>query len=562
MKLKTYFNATLLCLAAGLLAACADDDIVGNNSKDLQPKEEVKGVRFTTNEAKLEAPTRVSVNEDGTTRPQTRTYIKHTAGGGADAYWNDNDKIWVKNKNGQWKQSISTDLYDNGRRAVFILPGDATDYNDNCTVIYANADYNSPWVQSLWPTGATPVAPLTHVDYQQDQTTPNDFSKAGERGDCGIGKAKTSDGRKFDFTLEHRASYLCLQPRCDYFRHGELKLTRIILDAGITYLDSDVMELREDGTIHFVEDKQGYYDYANPQMNGYVNNFPLMKDDFTYSPEINACYFVVLPGTHSLDIHYTVHGEKLNLDYTFKKRIENLVCKPGEIYDITSNLAMPRPKYYFWDAQTDMYGEIPYYDEHSGFSAVNYTEQDMIDRAPKDPHYNPSGRFDAETERFKKLPNVNEMMWYAYKGDAHWVDDGQGDFCSWAGLLCRPAGIWLKKKATILRDEHITKEYMHKGYPNKNGVYTDFRETYAQNDMPDFVALKTGTPTNIDDYFFLPAAGEYDVWGSNAGVNTEGSYWSSSRVPKSTMAYSLYFYQGNGIKVVENGYTAVPTPFQ
>ena len=27
MKLKTYFNAALLCLAAGLLAACADDII-------------------------------------------------------------------------------------------------------------------------------------------------------------------------------------------------------------------------------------------------------------------------------------------------------------------------------------------------------------------------------------------------------------------------------------------------------------------------------------------------------------------------------------------------------
>ena len=49
MKLKTYFNAALLCLAAGLLAACADD-IIGDGNKDKQAKEEVKGVKFTTNE--------------------------------------------------------------------------------------------------------------------------------------------------------------------------------------------------------------------------------------------------------------------------------------------------------------------------------------------------------------------------------------------------------------------------------------------------------------------------------------------------------------------------------
>ena len=30
MKLKTYFNAALLCLAAGLLAACSDNNLRRN----------------------------------------------------------------------------------------------------------------------------------------------------------------------------------------------------------------------------------------------------------------------------------------------------------------------------------------------------------------------------------------------------------------------------------------------------------------------------------------------------------------------------------------------------
>ena len=540
MKLKTYFNAALLCLTAGLLAACADD-IMGDGNKDKQAKEEVKGVRFSTEKAKMDAPTRIAVSEDGTTHPQTRTYIKHTAGGGADAYWSDNDKIWVKNKNGQWKQSISTDVYDNGRRAVFVLPGDASDYNDNCAVVYANADYNQYYVQTNWPTGATATYPLTHVDYIQDQTTPNDFSKAGERGDCGVGKAKTKDGRKFDFTLEHCVSYLCLQPRTNDFNSYDVKLTKILIDAGTTYLASDIMEMHEDGTIHYVNDTPGIYDYANPVVWGTVSDFPLRKDGGRpYSPEINACYFVVLPGTHDIKISYTIHDSRSNLDYTFKKDIGSIVCKPGEIYDITSNLAMQWPTYYYWDAQGPIPGYIIWYSSY--FDGVYLGEDGMNSSPQANPNYNPSGRYDAQTEVFKKLPNVNEMMWYAYKGDAHWVDEGQGGICNWGGHLYRPAGIWLKKKAAILRDEHITEAYMRDGYPNKNGVYTDFRETYVHGEMPQPIAPKTGTPTNVDDYFFLSAAGDYLNWGNINGVGTMGSYWTSSSVPKmSNVIYEFYF---------------------
>ena len=558
MKLKTYFNAALFCLAAGLLAACADD-IMGDGNKDKQGKEEVKGVQFSTEKAKMDAPTRVAVSEDGTTHPQTRTYIQHTAGGGADAYWSDNDKIWVKNKNGQWKQSISTDVYDNGRRAVFVLPGDASDYNDNCAVVYANADYNQYYVQTIWPTGATATYPLTHVDYIQDQTTPNDFSKAGERGDCGVGKAKTKDGRKFDFTLEHCVSYLCLQPRTNDFNPDDVKLTKILIDAGTTHLTSDIMEMHEDGTIHYVNDTPGIYDYANPVVWGTVSDFPLRKDGGRpYSPEINACYFVVLPGTHDIKISYTIHDSQFNLDYTFKKDIGSIVCKPGEIYDITSNLAMPYPTYSFWDA--DYFGSIYY----SGGFDGSFLGEDVFLHSPSQDHYNPSGRFDAETEVFKKLPNVNEMMWYANKGDAHWVNEGQGGICNWGGYLHRPAGIWLKKKAAILRDEHITEAYMRDGYPNKNGVYTDFRETLVYAEMPNGITPKTGTPTNVDDYFFLAAAGWYINWGYLFRVNTDGYYWTSSGLPKSKGGYALLFTE-QGITVsafsssIDN---AVPMPFQ
>ena len=81
MKLKTYFNAALLCLAAGLLAACSDNNLIDGN-KDKQAKEEVKGVKFTTNEPKMRAMSRALVDDDGNVVEQTatRTLIKHTPG--------------------------------------------------------------------------------------------------------------------------------------------------------------------------------------------------------------------------------------------------------------------------------------------------------------------------------------------------------------------------------------------------------------------------------------------------------------------------------------------------
>lgn len=74
MKLKTYFNAALLCLAASLFAACAGDNLADNNNKEN--KQEIpQGVRFTINEPKANAKARVVINEDGTVAAKTRNVL-------------------------------------------------------------------------------------------------------------------------------------------------------------------------------------------------------------------------------------------------------------------------------------------------------------------------------------------------------------------------------------------------------------------------------------------------------------------------------------------------------
>ena len=134
------------------------------------------------------------------------------------------------------------------------------------------------------------------------------------------------------------------------------------------------------------------------------------------------------------------------------------------------------------------------------------------------------------------------MMWYIYKGDPHWVSEGQGGICNWGEHLYRPEGVWLKKKAAILRDEHITEAYMRDGYPNKNNVYTDFRETDAN--IPDPGVPAQGTPTNISDYFFLPAASGYSHWGVG-NIGFPCVYWTSSVVPMSYSAYVMMIDQSS-----------------
>ena len=65
MKLKTYFNAALLCLATSLFAACSSNDFAKDDNKEN--KQEIpQGVRFTINEPKANAKSRVVINEDGT----------------------------------------------------------------------------------------------------------------------------------------------------------------------------------------------------------------------------------------------------------------------------------------------------------------------------------------------------------------------------------------------------------------------------------------------------------------------------------------------------------------
>lgn len=551
MKLKTYFNAALLCLAAGLLAACADD-IMGDGNKDKQAQEEVKGVKFTTNEPKMRAMSRALVDDDGNVVEQTatRTLIKHTPGLGADAYWDANDYIFVKNKYNQWKKSIAISLFDDGRSAEFTLPGVPDDYAEGCEVRY-----------TITPSLLVDEADAAIIPFNQTQSAPNDFSHAGRVGDSGIGTAHDKGNGMFNFELQHLPHYLCFLPRCENASlANNIRLTKIRLDndnsdgttevVGATYLlDQDPFNSVG------IDTRYNAIELQSTDGNG----FPIAAT--TADAAADACYMAILPGEHDLILTYTIKDPTTNVETKITKKVSG-TFKSGEITDITSNLSLRnQPMYYTWDSENNV-GDIQY-DSSSpttlsattatvyafGFGDANvpgttaHVDNTVSPTNPK--------RIDATHTYMNGVPNVNEMMWYAYKGDARWVN--QGPVIAVSGNLVRTAGVWLKKKTKILADEHITEAYMRDGFALGGGAYTDYRINPINGTAPK-VSVGTSLPANLDDYFFVPALGYYVHYGNNwyDFYNPEGYYWTSSATPTSpSVAYGLYFSQ-TGISIKEN----------
>ena len=539
MTLKAYSKIMLLLMSIGLLSACTSNEVAENNQE--KKKEVPQGVTFTINEPRINAKARrivLSGDEERVAIEKTRTSIKHIPGMGAEAYWSEGDQIWVEDKNGDWQRSINTELHDGGASAEFTLPGTQSDYNEGCAVRYVGKDMFSPPMN-----GGNP-----EIAFTQPQITPNDFSKAGEYGDCGTGNAHaTGNPRKWNFTLEHAVSYLCLLPRCENAALGQnTVLTNVFVEAadkaaGPDWLSVDGMCTNlSNGALNlaFYSPTASAYNSTATGVGGTVNNFPLTNT--TTNAATNACYLMLLPGTHDLTVTYVIKDPSTNLSMTIEKHLGSHVYEPGKIYDITANLASsPLGKYYMWDAKQHYWWgyetEMP--TSNGGYNP-NFPKSDDPMR-----WYNPhvTGyyvRYDAQTPFFKTLPNANEISWYIRKGDAHWGSNGIGVI---NGHIQPIYGIWLKKKNKIIADEHITKEEM------ENWTYVGSRHIDRRNDFVSIGELETFIPSqdpvpNVADYFFLPALGYFDEgYLKDAGIT--GWYYSSSASPfgGGSAAYGLYF---------------------
>lgn len=471
-------------------ASCANDDTV-QEGKQKENNIPAGATVFT------------GTSQSGTT---TRTAIlNHTKGSGASVNWSSSDKIWVKDDAGTWQQSGAAvfPFTNNSSFAKFGLSGTYTGTSHD--ILYTNK-------------AVTGSQPQVEIKATQTQSAPNNFDHAGESGDCGIATGSRV-GSGYNFTLNHKASYLCFIPRSSnpYVNRSKLIKIEIMCDDDI----AGTYNMAADGTLTLASG--GSKTITVTTGSGFA------IDNSTEDMSKNATYAVVAPGTHTFRIRYWLRNTTDNpdgiIDGTITKYV-SLNCTAGAIHDITANLDIRNyggTNYYMWDAQQNYWAEHewnsanPWQPTINGQSNANYPQSKTATptRWFNDMFVGIGTRYDAQTSLFKSLPNANEMAWYAIKGDPRSDND---ELWTVMGHLYQ-GGMWLLKKA------HIT-GYSNNLAPDGNDLRTSVSQVSNST-------LNSGLPSvsASNNFFFLPALGMYFV-GQIDYLGSGGYYWSSNADPE------------------------------
>ena len=506
---KKLFKTGLLSFAAfcGLalaFASCANEDV----AQGTTGKETENDKNLTTFVAGDEA--------------KTRTSMDYTSGA---FFWEAGDKIWVKDDDGTWQQSSNAPA---GKEASFKfkVPGKFTKGN-TYKVYYPGKNGNKDKV-------TIPAA--------QTQTTPNTTDHFGVSGDCGTADASWSNTKNgFAFALDHQAAILVFQPYTSNTILKDCYLTKVEVssnnDITHTYtLDPTTGELTGTGS--------GKQVILTTKGSGaYANGFPL--NTTSASVATNGAYMVIKPGTHTLRVRYWVKDVATNVEGTITKLLPSTTYAKNTYYDMTANLNVTNydgDKYYMWDAQQN------YWSGHEWNSAnpwqptlaSQYPNQNFAKSNADARYWNESfpgrGISNPATHSCASLPNVNEMTWYAAKGDPRYDGD---ELWTTMGHLYK-GGMWFKKKANI------------SGFNSNTAVDgTDWR---LLNKGQEWWSVSQTPPSAADasNYFYLPGMGDYRFGQLEQLGN--GHYWSSSAYVwyNNSDAYFLRFFYN--VVYVGHGY--------
>ena len=484
-----------LALAFGItlaFASCANEEIAQKpNGKDY----DANLTTFSTGDP----TTRTSMESNGT------------------FYWESGDKIWVKDDNGAWQQSSNTPT-EKTASFKFKVPGKFTKGN-TYKVYYPGKNGNKDQVS---------------IAANQSQAEPNTTAHFGASGDCGMADATWSNAKNgFAFTLDHKAAYLLFLPRTANTILHDCYLTKVEVnsdnDITSTYtLDPTIGKLTGTGL--------GKQIIVSTGGSGtYANGFPLTNN--STSAATNGAYVVIKPGVHTLKIRYWVKDIVTNVEGTITKTLSSTNYDQNKYYNITANLDVKNydgDHYYMWDAQNQYwygYEWTKHLSGNTGQPTLNGNSSPNYPQSNSDVSrwYHEgagSGRFDA-TQSCAGLPNINEMTWYAAKGEPRWDGD---ELWTTMGHLYK-GGMWFKKKANISGFNPNTAEDGTDWRTNGN-----VRSWSVSQTLPD--------AADAGNYFYLPALGYYNS-GQPYYVGNGGYYWSSSAYPWSSInAYYLRFDRG------------------
>ena len=498
-----------LCGIALTFASCAKDDVAQNPAK---PNEE-ENKNLTTFVAGSENKTRTSLNYNS-----------------GDFYWEKDDYIYVKDDDGVLRKSTNAPT-SKVTAFKYMVPGKFT----------ASSSYK------VYYLGKNSSGNSVSISTAQRQTAPDNTAHFGTAGDYGTATANKVTGKsQFEFVLEHQPAYLVFQPYTSNTILHNCYLTKVEVTS-----DNDIAETYSINTTTGALDasagtgsKQIVLTTSGSSTN--PNGFPLSNSSASVST--NGAYMVIKPGTHTLRVRYWVKDVATNVEGTITKTLPATAYASNTYYDMTANLNVrdyDGDHYYMWDAQLQYwygYEWTKHLSGDTGQPTLNGNSSSNYAQSNADPcYYNEAYTYGADNKAThtscKDLPNVNEMTWYAAKGEPRWDAD---ELWTTMGHLYK-GGMWFKKKANI------------SGFnPNTAVNGTDWRTNGNGNSWSASYTLPSAADAN--NYFYLPALGYY-YSGLLNHVGGVGYYWSSSADPSySYDAYYLGF--GSGYVRVGNYYRA------
>ena len=483
-------------------ASCAKEDVAQNPTN----KEGDNDKNLTTFVAGDEAKTRTSLDYNS-----------------SDFSWEAGDYIYVKDDEGVMRKSTNapTQKVASFRYRVPGKFGASASYK----VYYLGKNSNGSQVT---------------ISANQTQTAPDNTEHFGTAGDYGIATATgAAGGSIFSFQLEHQPAYLVFQPYTSNTILQSCYLTKVEVSSDNDIAETYTVNTSTGALTGSAGSKQIVLTTSGSSSN--PNGFPLTNS--AASVTTNGAYMVIKPGTHTLRVRYWVKDVANNVEGTITKTLPATAYASNTYYDMTANLNVRNydgDKYYMWDAQQNYWSghewnkATPWQPVLNGNSNSNYAQNNGDPR-----YYNEAFTYGADNKAThtscKDLPNVNEMTWYAAKGEPRWDGD---ELWTTMGHLYK-GGMWFKKKANISGFNPNTAEDGTDWRTNGNG-----RSWSVSQTLPDVA--------DAGNYFYLPALGSY-YSGQLRNVGNGGYYWSSSANPwLSYLAYSLFFTSGN-VNVTSNG---------
>ena len=481
-------------------ASCAKEDVAQNPSN----KEGDNDKNLTTFVAGDEAKTRTSLDYNS-----------------SDFSWEAGDYIYVKDDDGVMRKSTNapTQKVASFRYRVPGKFGASASYK----VYYLGKNSNGSQVT---------------ISANQTQTAPDNTEHFGTAGDYGTATATGAVGGSiFSFQLEHQPAYLVFQPYTSNTILQKCYLTKVEVTS-----DNDIAETYSINTTTGALDasagtgsKQIVLTTSGSSSN--PNGFPLTNSAANVTT--NGAYMVIKPGTHILKVRYWVKDVATNVEGTITKTLPATAYASNTYYDMTANLNVrdyDGDHYYMWDAQQQYwygYEWTKHLSGNTGQPTLNGNSSSNYAQSNADPrYYNEAFTNGADNKAThtscKDLPNVNEMTWYAAKGEPRWDAD---ELWTTMGHLYK-GGMWFKKKANI------------SGFDaNKAVDGSDWRTTSKNQNWSASYTLPDAADAN--NYFYLPALGYYDGSGQLSNVGNVGGYWSSSASPwYSSGADYLFFGSG------------------